>query len=227
MDYIQVKDASPRWDTGAAVQLALDTKMVTEEGEFEGYAATYGNKDLGDDIILPGAFDESLNARPAKRVKMLWQHDTHKPIGVWKEMSSDDRGLYCRGRLLLETTGGRETHAFMKAGAIDSLSIGYRVGEYKIDGENGVRIIEKAELIEVSAVTFPMNPQARISAVKGRLPTKREFERFLTRDAGLTAQQAKAFVAEGYEAIQDARDAGTGGTGVAQDLQRLAETFRS
>ncbi|MEN0652391.1 MULTISPECIES: HK97 family phage prohead protease [Hyphobacterium] len=226
MRMLELKDGQFRGDLGAAIPLELDSKAVTEEGEFEGYAAIYGNRDLGDDIVQAGAFDESLRERPAGRVKMLWQHDTRKPIGVWREFVSDSKGLFCRGKLLLTTVGGKEAHEFMKAGAIDSLSIGYRTREYRIDRENGVRIIEKAELMEVSAVTFPMNPEARIAGVKGEVPDIRTLERVLKRDAGLSASQAKALLASGYSAIHDERDAGTDGD-EAEGLKRLAELFRS
>ncbi|MBI1234756.1 MAG: HK97 family phage prohead protease [Alphaproteobacteria bacterium] len=226
MRNMEFKESRFRGDLGEAIPLQLDTKAVTDEGEFEGYAAVYGNRDLGNDVIEPGAFTESLRERPASRIKMLWQHDTNKPIGVWREFSSDTKGLFCRGKLLLTTVGGKEAHEFMKAGAIDSLSIGYRTREYRIDRERGVRIIEKADLLEVSAVTFAMNPEARIVGVKGEIPDIRTLERVLKRDAGLSASQAKALLASGYSAIHDERDAGTDGDEAA-GLKRLAELFRS
>jgi len=220
------KDNEFKGDFGAPVPLEIDTKAISETGEFEGYAAVYGNRDLGDDVILAGAFDESLRERPAAKIKMLWQHDTRKPIGVWTEFRSDSKGLIGTGRLLLSTQGGQETYEFMKAGAIDSLSIGYRVGEYRVDRENDLRIIEKASLMEVSAVTFPMNPQATINMVKGQLPTVREFERIL-RDAGFSAQQAKAIIAGGFKTIQDVRDAGQDDdNGFTEAMNQLAAKIR-
>ena len=225
MNRIELKDGVFRGELGPAIPLQLDTKQVTEDGEFEGYAATYGNTDLGNDIIQAGAFDESLRDRPAVAIKCLWQHDTRKPVGTYAEFRSDSKGLWCKGKLLLSTQGGKEAHEFMKAGAIDSLSIGYRVREYRIDRDNEVRIIEKAELMEVSLVTFPMNPEARIMGVKGEVPDIRTLERWLKRDAGLSASQAKALLASGYSAIQDVRDAGTDAD-EAESLKQLAALLR-
>jgi hypothetical protein len=81
------------------------------------------------------------------------------------------------------------------------------VEEY--DRENEVRRLVKIDLREVSVVTFPMNEDATVSTIKGgaRVPTIRELEQWLTRDAGLTASHAKALLADGYKSIQDARDA--------------------
>lgn len=225
---VETKDGLFKGEFGGAVPLELDEKTISEHGEFEGYAAVYGNRDLGNDVIEPGAFDESLKTYPAGEVKMLWQHDTHKPIGVWTSFKSDSKGLLARGKLLLSTSNGRDAYEFMKAGAINSLSIGYRTREFRIDRENEVRIIESAWLREVSPVTFPMNPEARIGAVKGELPPKRELETWLMRDAGLTALQAKTLLARGYNAIHDARDAGTdvaGGEDVLTALKGLRETI--
>jgi hypothetical protein len=77
-------------------------------------------------------------------------------------------------------------------------------------------------------VTFPMLETATVSLVKGiALPTEREFERYLTRDAGFSAQQAKAIIADGYKAVlKTERDAGGNGDGAVEALNRLAEAFR-
>lgn len=225
MNRIELKDGEFKGDFGAPVPLEIDTKAVTETGEFEGYASVYGVRDLGDDIVQAGAFDESLRSRPINRVKMLWQHRTDKPIGVWTEAKSDARGLFVKGQLLLTTVAGKEAHELMKVGAIDSLSIGYRTREYRIDRDNEVRIIEKAELLEISPVTFPMLPEATINAVKGEVPDIRTLERWLKRDAGLSASQAKALLASGYSAIQDVRDAGTDADEAAS-LKQLAALLR-
>lgn len=208
------KDAASGLTVAAPVELS--TKELTQDGEFEGYASTFGNVDRGGDVMMPGAFLESLGRRPAGKVKMLRDHDTRKIIGVWTEAREDGQGLYMKGRLILETQGGREAYELMKAGALDAMSIGYRTlgEEYERDGDGrrAVRKLTKVDLMEVSLVTFPMNEQATISRVKGReLPTERELEAVLMRDAGLTASQAKALIAgRGYKSILNARDAGTG-----------------
>lgn len=150
----------------------LDVKAVTDEGEFVGYASIFGNEDLGRDVVVNGAFTKSLKRRPVDRVKMLRGHDTQEPIGVWLDLAEDARGLKAKGRLILETTKGRETHALMKAGALDGLSIGFRTLKDRFDRAKGIRFVEEVDLIEISIVTFPMNPRATVSAVKGNSATE-------------------------------------------------------
>ena len=94
---------------------------------------------------------------------MLWQHDPAQPIGVWDEVREDERGLFVKGRILTEVERGREAVALIEAGAIDGLSIGYRTLRSVKDGKGGRRLSE-LELWEVSLVTFPMLPDARVGA---------------------------------------------------------------
>ena len=146
----------------------------TEAGVFEGYGSTFGNVDQGDDIMLRGCFAGALATRGARGIKLLYQHDPSQPIGVWDELREDAHGLYCKGRLLVDDVPkAREVYALMKALVIEGLSIGYRVQSATRDA-NGVRTIEQCDIREVSVVTFPMNEAAKISSVKGQLPTERE-----------------------------------------------------
>ena len=94
---------------------------------------------------------------------MLWQHDPAQPIGIWDEVREDARGLWVKGRLLPEVEKGREAAALLAAGAIDGLSIGYRTVRAERDGK-GQRMLQELELWEVSLVTFPMLPEARVGS---------------------------------------------------------------
>lgn len=203
-----------------------DVKALAEAGEFEGYASIFGEVDQGRDVIMSGAFRDSLIRRPADRIKMLWQHDREKIIGKWLEIREDNRGLYVKGKLILGLEKGREAHELMMAGALDGLSIGYRTVLDEYDRDTETRRLKEVELREVSLVTFPMLESATVALVKGdTLPTEREFEGWL-RDAGFSRQQSKAIIADGYKSIRSERDAGGNGGGVVEALQQLAETFR-
>lgn len=202
-------------------------KALTDTGEFEGYASVFGEVDQGRDVVLPGAFLGSLAARPADRVKMFYMHDPDKPIGKWLEIREDGRGLYVKGKILTTIEKGREVYEMLREGLLDGLSIGYRTLDDEFDRTQGVRRLKTVDLREISVVTFPMLESATVSLVKGEaLPTEREFERFLMRDAGFSAQQAKAIIAGGYKAIKTERDAGGDGNGVAEALKQLADAFR-
>ena len=151
----------------------LETKFVQAESELkvtdgtsvEGYASLFGLPDQGGDIVQNGAYSASLErlARKGHRVKMLWQHDPAQPIGVWDEVFQDDKGLYVKGRILTEVEKGREAAALIEAGAIDGLSIGYRTKRAAKDA-GGRRLLHDLELWEVSLVTFPMLPEARVGS---------------------------------------------------------------
>ena len=137
---------------------------------------------------------------------ILWNHDPSDPIGVYTKMQEDEKGLYVEGKLLIDDVPrAKQTHALMKAGVIDGLSIGYRVKEYLYNVDEEVTDLIKLSLREVSIVTFPANPETRIEAVKsrldaGELPTLPEFEKFL-REAGFSKSQATAIAGHGLRKL--------------------------
>jgi uncharacterized protein len=139
--------------------------VVTEGRTVQGYASLFGVRDQGGDVVQPGAYAGSLKALAAsgRRVKMLWQHDPAAPIGVWEDVREDATGLWVKGHILADVARGREAVALLAAGAIDGLSIGYRTLRAERDGK-GQRLLAELELWEVSLVTFPMLPEARITA---------------------------------------------------------------
>ncbi|UOK71053.1 HK97 family phage prohead protease [Ancylobacter polymorphus] len=159
--------AFPRRETKAgAAPFAGALARIAPDGRFEGYAALFGRVDLGRDLILPGAFAHSLAERGAGGVRLLFQHDPAEPIGTWLGLHEDSLGLYVKGQLTLDVARAREVLALMRAGAIDGLSIGFRAVEGRTDPRTRVRRLSRIDLWEVSVVTFPMQPDARIAAVK-------------------------------------------------------------
>lgn len=201
-----------------------------QDGVFEGYASVFGIVDQGMDVVERGAFTKSLGS--GRKVKMLWQHDQSQPIGVWDEIREDERGLYVKGRVLKEVQKGREAQALMKAGAMDSMSIGYRTIEAMQEGNGSVRKLMEVDLFEVSLVTFPMLPEAIITDVKS-IQTERDFERFL-RDAGYSKKEAMALTLHGFKAIDCRRDAAAEDEqdeeavtmqALLEQIQKLQETF--
>ncbi|RKE85519.1 HK97 family phage prohead protease [Rhizobium sp. AG855] len=146
----------------------LTLKGVAGDGTFSGYASLFGEVDLGRDAIEPGAFSASIDKRGAGGVRMLFQHDPAEVIGRWTVLREDARGLYVEGKLATDVARAREVLALMKAGALDGLSIGFRAVKTRSDRKAGVRRILEADLWEISVVTFPMLPTARVSNVKHR-----------------------------------------------------------
>ncbi len=129
----------------------------------EGYACLFNVTDLGRDMVLPGAFVRSLMRQGAGGVRMLYQHDPAEPIGVWTHVVEDARGLYVRGHLSPRVARARECAALVEEGALDGLSIGFKAVEAHTDPRSRVRRLSRIDLWEVSIVTFPMQPGARIT----------------------------------------------------------------
>ena len=141
---------------------------VTDGTTISGYASLFGAADQGGDIVERGAYAVSL--AKGRGVKMLWQHDPAQPIGVWDEVREDAKGLWVKGRLLTDVAKGREAASLIAAKAIDGLSIGYRTLKARKD-DAGQRHLTELDLWEVSLVTFPMLPEARVGAKADDLET--------------------------------------------------------
>jgi HK97 family phage prohead protease len=181
--------------------------VEADDGVFEGYASLFGVMDNGGDNVQAGAFKKSLKKRGAGKVKMLFQHHSSDIIGVWDEISEDEKGLRVKGHLLLALPLAQQAHVLMKAKALDGMSIGFRTINADIDRATGMRLLKEVELWEISIVTFPMLPAATVTAVKGEtvLGDARAMEQAY-RDGGLSAGDAKIAVSITKKMVQ--RDAG-------------------
>ncbi|EHU1392715.1 HK97 family phage prohead protease [Acinetobacter baumannii] len=185
----------------------LEIKAVQEDGFFSGYGAVFGNIDWYNDVILPGAFTASLAKWRAKNKMppVLWNHNDSEPIGVYTNIYEDEKGLYVEGKLLIDDVPrAKSTHALLKAGAIDGLSIGYSTKKANQQG-NGVRELVEVDLGEISIVTQPANERSVITSVKskldeGELPTLPEFEKFL-RESGFSKSQSVAIASKGLRPL--------------------------
>ncbi|HEY0301308.1 MAG TPA: HK97 family phage prohead protease [Rhizomicrobium sp.] len=131
--------------------------------EFEGYASLFGVADGAGDVVAPGAFTRSLRRRPPERVRLLYQHFAHEPLGVWEEIKEDRKGLYVRGRLNAEVERAQEVASLIAQGALDGLSIGFRTIRARRDA--ATRTLLEIELWEISVVTFPLLAQSTVTAI--------------------------------------------------------------
>jgi HK97 family phage prohead protease len=139
---------------------------IFPDGSVEGYASLFGEIDQSRDMVMPGAFTQSLKLRGARRVPMLFQHDPAEPIGIWLDLQEDWRGLRVRGKLIPEVVRARELLALLREGTSDGLSIGFKTVQARVDPKTRVRKLHQIDLWEISIVTFPLLPGARVRAVK-------------------------------------------------------------
>ena len=203
--YLERKDSAAPFE----VKLApLQIKAGVEDDDFltiSGYGSVFGNEDLGGDLVMQGAFLDSIAS--GRKVKMLYQHDTMQVIGVFDSMSEDNYGLKMQGRISKKFGKGAEVAELIKMGAIEGLSIGYRTKEYAMDEETGQRKLTKLDLFEVSVVTFPMNELASITAMKSENITERDIERTF-KDMNYSNRMAKVMAGSAWkgrdEVLRDA-----------------------
>jgi uncharacterized protein len=163
------------------LKFKFELKDISESGSFSGYASTFGNEDLGGDIVASGAFTKTIKENP--EVPILWQHS--ELIGVNRKMVEDKRGLYVEGELNLDVQRGKEAYSLAKQKAVKGLSIGFDAIQIDYSRKtDGIRILKEVKLYEYSLTPFPMNERAGISSVKSMADAEVELvrmEKFIAR----------------------------------------------
>jgi HK97 family phage prohead protease len=235
-DRIECKEAP---GAERAAFLLRDLKFASAEGDrtFSGYGAVFGNVDSYGDVIQKGAFKKTLQEHKdaGTMPAMLSQHGgwlsagDMMPIGVWTSMSEDDTGLLVEGKLS-DTPRGQEAYTLLKDKALTGMSIGYVAREFSYGSkpDDPRRVLKDVDLMEVSLVTFPANPLARVDGVKAAhwVKTIRDFEGFLRDVGGFSHAAAKAIAAGGFKANPDPRDEDGGETALAEMIARAGRVFK-
>jgi hypothetical protein len=181
--------------------IPFEVKVIDEEGSFEAYGSTR-DEDLGNDVMMEGCFAKVLQEKNIDDILLLLQHDTGEIIGEFKSIEEDHKGLLVKGQLFInDIAKAAETRFLMLKNKLKAMSIGFRIPPNGSFREDGKRMIKEADLIEISVVTFPMNPGAEILRVKNMKDLDiREFEQKL-RDVGLSQKEAKAVCANGFKGL--------------------------
>ena len=156
------------------ITIPLEIKVLKKR-EFEGYGSVFGNKDLGDDVVMPGAFSRTLatHKNDGTLPVMFWMHDPTRVPGKWLDMGEDDKGLYVKG-ILADTDLGNEIHTLLGMKAVSGLSIGYTTHDADYT-DDGTRLLKDVDLWETSIVSIPMNPSAQIMHAKSQLSARGEY----------------------------------------------------
>jgi hypothetical protein len=154
----------------------ISLENISHDGYFSGYASLFGIVDLANDIVEFGAFSKTLERHSSRPVRMLFQHDPDQVIGRWVTIYEDRKGLYVEGQLSLDVVRAKDIHALMLSGALDGLSIGFKTCKSCKDPKTDARHILEADLWEISVVTFPMLPDARVTQVKSEAPLSDAFD---------------------------------------------------
>lgn len=164
MNFSNRKRSFPSRELETKYSTAASPSQIAETGIFAGYASLFNKVDLGQDAVAPGAFRKTLLSRGISGIRMLFQHDPSMVLGIWLDIFEDEIGLYVQGQLTSGVAKADEVRALVKSGALDGLSIGFKTIKSRKNATSGVRLITEVDLWEISVVTFPMLPEARLDA---------------------------------------------------------------
>jgi len=181
----------------------IEIKSVDDAGSFTGYAAVFGNVDLGGDVIAPGAFTKTISEKTNHPV--LWSHRMGEPIGVNRSYKEDDHGLLVEGQLVLDVQRAREVHALMKAGAVTGMSIGYDTVTDEYNRDTKIRTLKELKLWEYSFTPFPMNPEAQVVGVKSVDDMLTQLEGIVSFISDQKSPESRALIAQMIKALQAAQ----------------------
>lgn len=191
--------------------IPFEIKNIGEDGSFIAYGSTFGNEDLGGDVVVKGAFTKTLKENDIKDVLLLAQHDTGEIIGEFKSIVEDEKGLLVEGQLFInDIKRAAETRFLMLKNLLKSMSIGFRIPKGGAAFENGVRLLKEISLVEISVVTFPMNEEAEILGVKNmnlsKCETLRDFEECLRDSSNFSKKEAQEFISSVKNLLRDSED---------------------
>ena len=184
-------------------QLGIEVKDIDEKQRRVSAIVGTSDMDDGGDIILPGAYEKTIREN-FKRIKMLWQHKPDTPIGRPIEIRQLPDGRLQTETYVSKIQKGSDYLTLAEEGIVTEFSIGYKVTDYDRRDDGG-RNIKELMLMEYSPVTWGMNPNTELLAIKSAsdLMNIRELERVL-REAGLSRSQAKAIAAKGVYGLREA-----------------------
>jgi HK97 family phage prohead protease len=167
---------------------------------FSGYASVFAGVDSYGDTIAPGAFTNTLQNRK-RPIRMRWNH-TGPVVGKFTRIEQDEKGLFVEGHLTPGHSVADDVYASLKHGAVDGLSIGFRVRDSKKTATG--RILTDIDLVEISIVEEPADSGALVGGVKNaelvamleRANTPEELERVMTNSTRLSPAEAKALISQ-------------------------------
>lgn len=196
------------------------------QGIFEGYASVFGNVDSDGDIILAGAFKNTLQTQ-TRKVAMFFNHRAWElPVGKWDALQEDTKGLFVRGQLTPGHSGASDLKAAMQHGTVEGMSVGFSVtkDDYSLAATGGRIFKNITSLREISVCTFPANEQAGISAMKSidGIETIRDVENWLRDSVGLSKSQAVGLIARFKSAVRSESETDENKTDISALIERIS-----
>lgn len=199
---------------------ATGLKFVSER-RFSGYASKFNGVDAHGDMILPGAYLETLSNRQ-RPIQMRFNH-LSQVIGKWIEIKEDGEGLWVDGELTSGHSLADDVYASLKHGAVNGLSIGFRIPPGGSHKEGKIRQLKRIDLIEISVVESPADLGARVSDVKSWIDAAgslKEIESCLREAGGFSRADACALVSRIKSLAHGEREA------EAKQVSEVADLFQ-
>lgn len=220
--------------TGMVYLKAQEDGEETPAGIFEGYASKFSNVDSQGEIVMPGAFTETLKSfgEGGAGIPCYWGHRMDDPemcIGVTTAAVEDKEGLKVTVQLDLESPKGKKAYELIRNGIVREMSFGFSIEDWSMSeteknawGEPALEI-NQVKLFEVSLVQVGANSETEITDVKHAKPDVKELDEnqapaapASTDDgggAGLTLDEAALKkLQEALKTIQDVIDEASDGS---------------
>lgn len=168
-------------------------KSSLNEGEFEAIVSAFGNVDAVGDVVIPGAFQKSLEkwGESGDPIPVIWSHDHNNPdahIGQVLESKEVDEGLWVKGLVDLDEPFAQKVYKLMKGRRVTKFSFAYDMKDYEENDEGGWNLKE-LEIWEVGPTLIPANDQAHLMDIKARMERAgvnvEEFGEFLASMKGI------------------------------------------
>ncbi len=147
----------------------MDELELLTTQRVKGIASRFGNVDLDGDVVMPGAFLESI-AKTGGKVPLYWEHDHIKglgngfPVGHTTMLRETEIGLEYEG-LIVNTTKGVDLTKLLGAGSVAQASFAYNILDKSVRAD-GVRELKKLDVIEVSVAVWGVNPETSSELIK-------------------------------------------------------------
>ena len=192
------------------------------EGRFTGYASVFGNKDSYGDVVVKGAFAESLKSygENGAGIPCYWSHQMSDPmmnIGQTVKAVEDDHGLFVEVQLDLDNPNAAYTHKLIKEGRVNQMSFAFDIEDYAFaeSEEHGDYLeLRKMRLHEVSVVQVGANQATELLDVKDRLSRLKAGRALSTknenqlREAQSLIEDVLSSIEQSDEKADDSQDSG-------------------
>lgn len=186
----------------------IEWKATDDAQTLEGYASTFGNIDLGGDVVVKGAFAKTIANIKANGIPLLADHvpSVNSVLGTIYDAKEDDKGLKIWAKFS-SAQSAQDARTKLVEGHVNKMSIGYEAIGQKFGDQDGerVRFLTEVKLWETSVVVFPMNPEAVINRVKAIMQAADidlEYERLVAAAKAAEGVESKATANETREALQ-------------------------